>query len=85
MMVWLVFWFLVASAVWWPRGTDILAKALGVSRGADVIFAASIALIFYLLFSLFSQVHRLQRELTQLVRSLAIAEEKNTQSEGKRE
>lgn len=75
MMVWIVFWALVATAVWWPRGTDIIARALGVSRGADVIFAGSIALIFYLLFGVFSHVHRLQRELTQLVRSLAILEE----------
>lgn len=76
MIVWIVFWLIVATAVWWPRGTDIIARALGVSRGADVIFAASIALIFYLLFGLFSHVHRLQRELTQLVRSLAILEER---------
>lgn len=72
MLVWLGFWLLVSLAVWWPRGTDVIAQLLGVSRGADVIFAASIAMIFYLLFSLFSQVHRLARELTQLVRALAI-------------
>lgn len=72
MVVWCVFWLLVAVAIWWPRGTDIIARVLGVSRGADVIFAGSIAVIFYMLFGILSHVHRLQRELTQLVRSLAI-------------
>ncbi len=76
MVVWCVFWLLVAVAIWWPRGTDVIAKLLGVSRGADVIFAASIAIIFYLLFGILSHISRLQRELTQLVRSLAILEDK---------
>lgn len=76
MIVWCVFWALVATAIWWPRGTDIIARLLGVSRGADVIFAASIAVIFYLLFGILSHISRLQRELTQLVRSLAIYQDK---------
>ena len=81
MVVWCVFWVLVAAAIWWPRGTDMIARLLGVSRGADVIFAGSIAVIFYMLFGILSHVHRLQRELTQLVRSLAIhhAEPKSDQ------
>ncbi len=71
-VVWCVFWLLVATAIWWPRGTDIIARVLGVSRGADVVFAGSIAVIFYMLFGILSHVFRLQRELTQLVRTLAI-------------
>lgn len=81
MIVWCVFWALVATAIWWPHGTDVIAQLLGVSRGADVIFAASIAVIFYLLFGILSHISRLQRELTQLVRSLAIRDEKNKGSD----
>jgi hypothetical protein len=73
-LVWIIFWAAVAVAIWWPRGTDIIAQWLGVSRGVDVIVTASLAVIFYLLFQIFSHVHRLQRELTQLVRKLAISE-----------
>ncbi|MBI4121904.1 MAG: DUF2304 family protein [Parcubacteria group bacterium] len=84
-VVWLVFWLLVTVAIWWPRGTDILARSLGVSRGVDVIVTASLAAIFYLLFQLFSHVHRLQRELTTLVRALAIKEHKASQAGQARE
>lgn len=73
-VVWLFFWALVALAIWWPHGTDIIASWLGVSRGVDVVVTASLAVIFYLMFQVFSHVHKLQRELTQLVRKLAIKE-----------
>lgn len=71
-VVWCCFWALISAAVWWPHGTDVLARAVGVSRGADLVFAASVALVFYLLFQLFSHVHQLQRDVTDLVRRLAI-------------
>ena len=72
--VWLLFWALVAVAIWWPHGTDVVASWLGVSRGVDVVVTAALAVLFYLLFQVFSHVHKLQRELTQLVRTMAIKE-----------
>lgn len=71
-LVWLVLWLIVSVAIWWPRGTDIVAGWLGVTRGVDVIVTASLAIIFYLLFVVFSHVHRMQQQITQLVRKLAI-------------
>ena len=76
-IVWIVFWLVIALAVWWPSGTDVLAKAVGVSRGVDLILAASVAVIFYSLFKLFSQVHSQQREITELVRKLGLEEHKD--------
>ncbi len=70
-LVWFVFWLLLTLAIWWPKGTDILAQALGVTRGADLIMAASIAAIFYLLFKVFAQLYQLQREVTLLTRKLS--------------
>lgn len=82
LFVWLVFWAGLAGAIWWPRGTDIVAHWLGVSRGVDLVVTASLAVIFYLVFQIFSHVHRLQRELTQLVRKLAIKEQEAKQGNG---
>jgi len=36
--VWIIFWLLVAAATLWPQGTDILAQAVGVGRGADLLW-----------------------------------------------
>lgn len=73
-MVWLILWVIVAVAVWWPRGTDILANWLGISRGYELIVAVSLALLFFLMFKVFSHIHRLERQATKLVRKLAIKE-----------
>ena len=70
--VWLFFWLFIGFAVWWPSSTDVLAKAVGISRGVDLIVAASVAVIFYLLFKLFTHIHQLKKEMTELVRKLAI-------------
>ena len=81
LIVWIVFWILIGIAVWWPSGTDLLAQAMGVSRGVDLILAASVAAIFYMLFQLFSSVHQLERNLTDLVRKLALEKHDEDESE----
>lgn len=70
-LVWSVFWLFILIAIWWPRGTDLLAQAIGVTRGADVVMAGSIALLFYLLFKIFAQLYQLQKEVTLLTRKLS--------------
>lgn len=76
MMIWVIFWLLLAGAVWWPRGTDIIANKLGISRGYELIVAMSLAALFYLNFQLFSHIHHLEQQLTKLVRNLALADHK---------
>jgi small membrane protein len=71
-LVWVIFWLIVAGAVWWPEGTDIIANFLGISRGYELVVASSLAVLFYVVFKLFSHVHQLQSDLTKLVRELAI-------------
>lgn len=73
-IVWLVFWLIVAAAIWWPRGTDIAANWLGISRGYELVVAMSLAVLFYLMFQVFSHLNKLQRQTTELVRQLAIKE-----------
>lgn len=70
--VWLIFWSVIAIAIWWPRGTDILANYLGISRGYELVVAISIAILFYLMFKVFTHLHQLQYQTTKLVRKLAL-------------
>jgi len=76
--VWLIFWAVVAGAVWWPKGTDIVANYLGISRGYELIVAASLAILFYLMFKVFSHIHELQYQTTQLIRKLAVETHEDT-------
>lgn len=78
-LVWVVFWIIVAAAIWYPRGTDIIANAIGISRGYELVVAVSLALLFFLVFKLFTHVHQLQTQMTELVRKLAIQQHHDPQ------
>ena len=71
-LFWLAFWLLAALLIAWPETLNRLADLLGVGRGADVVVYFSLALIFYLVFRLVVKIEKLEREITSLVRRLAI-------------
>lgn len=84
-IVWFVFWFIAAGAIWWPKTTDKLAQLVGVTRGVDLIVTASVAVIFYLLFKVFSHLHQIDRQLTKLVRNLSLQEHHKQHKHGEKE
>jgi hypothetical protein len=55
-----------------PNVTQWFAKLLGVGRGADAVFYLAIVALFYLNFRTESKFRKLQQQLTQLVRKIAI-------------
>lgn len=59
-----------------PDFTAYAASFLGIGRGADVVVYISIALLFYLIFRLSIAVEEARREITDLVRRLALDHKK---------
>lgn len=80
---WVVFWLVVIVVVLMPSLTDMAATALGVGRGADLVVYVSLAVLFYSLFRLAMRQEQHNRELTELVRKMAIrqVEKLNTKFE----
>jgi len=76
LFVWSVFWVVVLSATLWPKTTDIIAQAFGVGRGADFLIFVSIIVLFFLIFKIIVKVEKIERDITKIVRKVAI-EEKN--------
>ncbi len=74
LIVWMFFWILVGAVVLVPQTADMLASLVGVGRGADFIIYISLVALFYLLFRLFVKIEDVEREITRLVRKLAIEE-----------
>jgi|SRR3989344_3626053 len=74
LLLWSVFWVVVASVVLLPQVTSVMAAWLGVGRGVDLVLYLSVALLFYALFQNSRKIDRLERSLTELVRELAIRE-----------
>ncbi len=75
---WSLFWILGIIVVWQPSLTDKLASLLQVGRGADAILYLSLVAIFYLIFKLFMKFERFDKDLTALVREVAILERKKS-------
>jgi len=62
----------VAVVVIDPNLTQRVARVLGVGRGVDAVFYLTIVLLFYLVFRVHKRMRGLERQITELVRKLAI-------------
>lgn len=55
-----------------PNLTTYVARFLGIGRGADAVIYGSIALLFYLIFRLSITFEETRREISELVRKIAL-------------
>jgi hypothetical protein len=69
---WASLWVLGSIAVVWPRSTFLLARALGIGRGADLVLYSSVLVMIVAFFYTYTRFKRVERQLTLLVRRLAI-------------
>jgi hypothetical protein len=54
--------------VLFPDWTSILAKRLGVGRGADLVFYACIVLFWFVLLKFYTKLRQLEQQITSLTR-----------------
>lgn len=59
-------------AVLWPTLTVYVANAVGVSRGTDLVLYVFVMVFLYSTVATAQRIHRLERQVTQLTRELAI-------------
>jgi len=69
---WVLFWVTVAVAVLVPKTTEYLARLVGVGRGVDAVLYFAVVTVFYLVFRLFVRLERIERDITKIVRELAL-------------
>jgi hypothetical protein len=69
---WLLIWAAVGVTSLWPTSTAIMARALGIGRGADLVLYCSVLAMLVGFFYIYTRFRRLDRALTLLVRQLAI-------------
>jgi len=72
LLLWILFWVAVGGVVLIPQTTNTLAHIVGVGRGVDAIMYVSIIALFYGLFRMLVRIEEVEREITKLVRRLAI-------------
>ncbi len=69
---WFLIWLAAFVGVILPATTTKIAALFGVGRGVDVIVYISLALLFYLVFRIYVMIEDFRREITFLVRHLAL-------------
>lgn len=78
--IWSGFWFVVMLVAFLPQTTDLIARSVGVERGADLIVYIAVVVLSYAVYRLMVGQERMRSEITGLVRELAILEAKKSES-----
>ncbi|KKQ18735.1 MAG: hypothetical protein US31_C0002G0080 [Berkelbacteria bacterium GW2011_GWA1_36_9] len=72
LIFWSFVWALMILLVFIPGKTNFLAKMLGMERGNDAMFFLSIVALFYATYRLYVKSNEQEKEITRLVRALAL-------------
>jgi hypothetical protein len=80
LVAWLAVWLGGAAVVIFPDFSTRLAGRFGVGRGADLVMYVSIPALFYAVFRLLVRTERLNRDITQLTRALALEIQRREES-----
>lgn len=67
-------WIGAGAAIYWPQEVTRLARAVGIERGADLLLYLSVLAFIATSLYLYARCVRLQQQITQIVRHIAIEE-----------
>jgi hypothetical protein len=82
-LFWSALFIFALGGVLDPRLTSFVAHWFGIGRGTDIVIYISIALLFYLIFRLSITLEETKREITELVRKIALDMHRNSFSKSK--
>ena len=73
-IIWSIVWLLATITIVRPELTGVVAKALGIGRGADLVLYCAVVFMLVGFLMIYVRLRRLRRELTLVVRHMAINE-----------
>lgn len=71
-LFWTLIWLLALAGILLPSTTTQIAAFFGVGRGVDVILYFGLSALFYLVFRIYVMIEDLRREVTKVVRNVAL-------------
>jgi hypothetical protein len=72
-LFWLVFWIISAGLIIFIKKIDLMASGFGFSsRAIDIFVYLGIPILFYLIFKLRIKIDKLEKEITKIVREIAL-------------
>ncbi len=79
-ITWSLVWLLATIAIVNPDLTGTVARRLGIGRGADLLLYCAVVVMLIGFLMIYVRLRRLRRELTLLVRHMAIMEAGSSES-----
>jgi hypothetical protein len=70
--LWILIWLVVIWVSLFPDSTNIFANVAGIGRGLDLVLISGLILGYYLIFRMYSMIESMDREITLLVREIAL-------------
>ncbi|MDP3035071.1 MAG: DUF2304 family protein [Methanobacteriaceae archaeon] len=77
LIFWIVIWSVISLLSVFPETTTIFANLFGIGRGLDLILILGLIASYYLIFKLYTLIEKLEMEITELVRQIALNQEEN--------
>jgi len=77
-LLWALLWLVAGVAIMWPGVTKVIANALGIGRGADLVLYCAVVVMMVGFLMVYVRLRRIRREMTLLVRELAIRDAVST-------
>lgn len=75
---WTMVWLLVAVVAIWPDATYVVADAVGITRGADLVLYLGLLAVFFILFRNAVRMEKIERDLATLARIFALKNAEET-------
>lgn len=76
MIFWGIIWAIVVIIGLQPDTPTHIAKLLGIGRPVDLLVYVSLMLLFYLIFRIYVKLDTQSREITEIVRRVALEKKK---------
>ena len=70
-ILWTLVWLAAGAAIVRPGLTRVVAKALGIGRGADLVLYCAVVVMMIGFLMTYSRLRNIQKELTLVVRHIA--------------
>jgi len=70
--LWILIWLVVIWISLFPDSTNIFANVAGIGRGLDLVLISGLILSYYLIFKMYNTIESMDREITLLVREIAL-------------
>lgn len=77
-LLWTALCVAAALAVLWPGSISAVARRLGIGRGADLVSYLAVVVLFVGFLATYVRLRALRRQLTLLVRRLALSDPRST-------